>query len=111
MHLYRIITDVRAGAAHQTCRPGQPGLATVWVQSNSEEEALRRARQVIDSRNYQSTGELTLYMEESITGSGDDRTGAGDPIADGYSKMRDKALRNDDGLFEIWFTPGEDAGS
>ena len=103
MHLYRIITEVRAGAEQQpVSEPGQAGLATVWVRSESEEEALRHARQVIDSRRYQSTGELTIFQEQSsgLLGAGEE-----DPQNAGYTSMRDKALAHGDGLFEIWF-PG-----
>ena len=100
MHLYRIITDVRAGTEQQsTCEPGQAGLATVWVRSDSEENALRHAREVIDSRHYQSVGELTIFQEGSSGLLGD---GEEDPQAVGYTSIRDKALARGDGLFEIW---------
>lgn len=102
MHLYRIITEVRAGADQRNARPGQAGLATLWVRSTSEEDALRQARAIIDSRNYQSIGELTSYLEHSH---GAATTGAGqeDALAAGYTSMKEKALASADGLFEIWF--------
>jgi hypothetical protein len=101
VHLYRIITEVRAGAEQQTATaPGQAGLATVWVRSGSEEEALRHAREVIDSRRYQSVGELTVFQEQSSGMLGD---GEEEPQNAGYTSMRDKALARGDGLFEIWF--------
>lgn len=101
MHLYRIITEVRAGTEqHAAGQPGQAGLATVWVRSESEEDALCHAREVIESRRYQSTGELTIFQEESsgLLGAGEE-----DPQNAGYTSMRDKALARGDGLFEIWF--------
>ena len=101
MHLYRIITNVRAGAEHPTCSPGRPGLATVWLQSDSEEDALRQAREVIGRRRYEAVDELTIFQEESQAASSAD--GVEDTLASGYLKMREKALTSADGLFEIWF--------
>ena len=104
MHLYRIITEVRAGAEHQpAAEPGQAGLATVWVRSLSEEDALRQASEVIGSRRYGSVGELTIFQEESsgLLGSGDE-----EPQHAGYKSMRENALAHGDGLFEIWL-PGK----
>jgi hypothetical protein len=101
VHLYRIITEVRAGSEQQPAgEPGQAGLATVWVRSQSEEEALRHAREVIDSRRYQSVGELTIFQEESsgLLGAGEE-----EPQNAGYTSLREKALARGDGLFEIWF--------
>ena len=100
MHLYRIIAEVRAGAEQQPAgKPGQAGLATVWVRSMSEEDALRHAREVIGSRRYQSVGELTIFQEESsgLLGAGEE-----EPQNAGYTTIRDKALARGDGLFEIW---------
>lgn len=109
MHLYRILTEVRAGLEPQRGRqPGQPGLATVWVQSDSAENALQRAQLVIDSRRYQWVGELTLFLEESThtppaADAGAESADKGDALAAGYSTMKEKALARGDGLFEIWF--------
>ena len=102
MHLYRIITEVCAGREQRNCTPGQRGLATVWVRSASEEEALRDARRIVESRRYESIGELTLYLEHTH---GAPSAGAGeeDPLALGYTTMKEKALASGDGLFEIWF--------
>ena len=105
VHLYRIMAEVCAGAGQRNCEPGQRGLATVWVQSDSEENALQQARQIIDSRQYPSVGELTAYLEHTH---GSATTGAGheDALASGYTSMKEKALASGDGLFEIWF-PGK----
>ena len=102
MHLYRIITEVHAGAEQRNCQPGQPGLATVWVRSDTEEDALRQARAIVEARRYQSIGDLNAYLEQThdmpSRGAGDE-----DPLASGYTSMKEKALASGDGLFEIWF--------
>ena len=105
MHLYRIITEVCAGPGQRNCAPGQRGLATVWVRSESETDALRQARAIVEARKYQSSGELTVYLEHTHGGAS---AGAGveDPLAAGYTSMKEKALASGDGLFEIWF-PGK----
>ena len=102
VHLYRIITEVRAGTDQRNARPGQAGLATLWMRSTSEEDALRQAGAIIESRKYQAIGELTIYLEHSH---GAVTTGAGqeDALAAGYTSMKEKALASSDGLFEIWF--------
>ena len=105
MHLYRIIAEVCAGPGQRNCAPGQRGLATVWVRGASEEEALRDARQIIAGRKYQSTGEPTVYLEHTH-GAPSAGAGAEDPLAAGYTSMKEKALASGDGLFEIWF-PGK----
>ena len=111
MHLYRIITEVCAGPDPQPgYEPGQAGLATVWVQSDSEDNAFRHARQVFKSRRYQSVGELTIFQEESTptcaTAAANSDADSGDSLAAGYTSMKEKALARGDGLFEIWF-PGK----
>ena len=105
MHLYRIIAEVCAGAAQQNCEKGQRGLATVWVRSESEEGAMRDAQRIINARSYSSVGELTVYLEHTH-GSPSGGAGDEDPLAAGYTSMKEKALASGDGLFEIWF-PGK----
>ena len=102
MHLYRIMAEVRAGAAQRNCERGQPGLATVWVRSASDEDALAEARQIIGARDYESIGELTVYLEHTH-GSPSGGAGDEDPLAAGYTSMKEKALSSGDGLFELWF--------
>lgn len=104
VHLYRIMTEVCAGTGQRNCAPGQRGLATVWVQSHSEESALEQARQIMDARQYQSVGELTAYLENTY-GSATSGAGQEDALAAGYTSMKEKALASADGLFEIWFPP------
>ena len=102
MHLYRIITEVCAGPAQRNCEKGQRGLATVWVRSESEAGAMRDAQRIINARSYGSVGELTVYLEHTH-GSPSGGAGEEDPLAAGYTSMKEKALSSGDGLFEIWF--------
>ena len=102
VHLYRIITEIRAGAEQRNCQVGQAGLATLWVRSDSEEDALRQAREIVESRKYQSVGELNIYLEHAHD-SASGGAGEEDPLAAGYTSMKEKALASGDGLFEIWF--------
>jgi hypothetical protein len=98
------MAEVRAGVEQPTCAPGQPGLATVWVRSETEKDALTQAQTIMNSRRYQSIGDVTAYLEHEH---GSTTTGAGheDPLALGYSSVQEKALASGDGLFEIWFPP------
>ena len=104
------MTEVRAGAEQRTCKPGQAGLATVWVRSHSEDDALRQARIVVQARHYQSFGELTIYREASGQASPTNvglGAAEGDGLSTGYHSMRRRAIERSDGLFEIWFpVPG-----
>ena len=102
VHLYRIITEVCAGPEQRNCERGQRGLATVWVRNESEDGALRDARSIIEARKYHSVGELSVYLEHTH-GSPSAGAGAEDPLAAGYTTMKEKALASGDGLFEIWF--------
>jgi hypothetical protein len=104
VHLYRIIAEVCAGPEQRNCAPGQTGLATVWVRSETEAGALQHAQAVMAARNYQSVGELSVYLEHTH---GLPSAGAGeeDPLAAGYTSLKEKALGSSDGLFEIWFPP------
>lgn len=100
VHLYRIMANVRAGAGQPKCEAGQLGLVTIWVQSDSEDDALERARRVIAGRDYQSVEELTTYREQSTH-----LPGATGPAGDaaGYFSMRQQAVEQGDGLFELWY--------
>ncbi len=104
MHLYRIITEVCAGPEQRNCQPGQTGLATLWVRSESEEDAVRQAREIVTARRYKSFGDLSVYLEHTH-GSPSAGAGSEDPLAAGYTSMKEKALASGDGLFEIWFPP------
>lgn len=107
MNLYRIMTEVCAGSGQRNCEPGQRGLATVWVQNESEDHALRQARQIIEARQYRSIGELTVYLEAThimaTTSPASRGEGEIDALATGYANMKERALARGDGLFEIWF--------
>ncbi len=102
MHLYRVMANVHAGANQPNAQSGQLGLVTVWVRSNSETEALDRARSIIDGRRYGSVNELSIYLEQASTlpeaaRPSDEGTGAG------YLGMRQQAMERGDGLFELWY--------
>lgn len=102
MRLYRIMANVRAGDAQPNAHPGQLGLVTVWVRSDSEEEALSCARTVMAARRYQSVAELTVYLEQTSTlPAADDSGQAG--LRAGYLSMRQEAIGRGDGLFELWY--------
>ena len=98
------MAEVTAGAAQRNCQRGQSGLATLWVRSDSAEEALTQARDIVNARAYDSVGELTVYLEHSH-GSPSSGAGEEDPLAAGYTSMKQNALASGDGLFEIWFPP------
>lgn len=98
------MTEVCAGPEQRNCQPGQTGLATVWVRSESEEDALRQARAIVEARKYHAIGELSIYLEHTH-GSPSGGAGDEDPLAAGYTTMKEKALGSGDGLFEIWFPP------
>lgn len=100
------MANVRAGAAQPKCEPGQLGIATLWVQSDSKEEALRRAHSIVAARNYQSYGELSIFREETTHAPTLDADLNVEPAlgpAAGYVSMKEKAIESADGLFEIWF--------
>ena len=98
------MAEVCAGQSQRNCEPGQRGLATVWVQSDTEDDAMRQAREIVESRRYHSVGELTAYLEHTH-GSASGGAGDEDPVAAGYTDIKKKALSSADGLFEIWFPP------
>ena len=102
VHLYRVMAEVCAGPEQRNCAPGQTGLATVWVRSDSEQDARRQAQSIVESRKYHSVGELSVYLEHTH-GSPSGGAGDEDPLAAGYTTMKEKALGSGDGLFEIWF--------
>lgn len=98
------MAEVRAGAEQRNFTPGEAGLATVWIRGDSEQDALAQARKIMESRLYQSIGEVTVYLEHEH-GSASAGAGHEDPLALGYSTLQEKVLASGDGLFEIWFPP------
>lgn len=110
MQLYRLMTDVRAGATHPGCVPGQAGIATIWVRAEGEDAASARGKEILARRKYQSHGELKLYLEETPDDAeysiSEARTETGrkeGEILSGYSEIKHVALEHGDGLFEAWF--------
>ena len=65
MNLYRLMTDVRAGAGSERIAPGSRGIVTLWVRANSEGEALAHAAAILAKRAYSSIGPLHVYLEEA----------------------------------------------
>ncbi len=110
MHLYRLMTDVRAGTAHHDCAQGQAGIATIWVRADSEQSARVRGKEILARRKYASHGELQIYLEEApddaafrpmeVASEIGRREGE---VLSGYSEIKQSALANGDGLFEAWF--------
>jgi hypothetical protein len=111
MHLYRIMANVRAGVDQANAQRGRLGLVTVWVRSDSQQDALDRARQIISRRGYESANEPTIYLEQAST-----LPAAGDTsqlgMRAGYLNMRQQAIDHGDGLFELWYPeePNESRG-
>lgn len=110
MQLYRLMTDVRAGANQPNCQPGQAGIATIWVRAESEESACARGKTILASRKYAAHGELTVYLEETpadasyATVEATSETGRREgEMLTGYSEIKRGALTRGDGLFEAWF--------
>ena len=110
MQLYRIMANVRAGTEQPNAQPGQLGLVTVWVRSETENAALERARHIIDARQYESVAELTTYLEQTTSLPAADELGQADTRG-GYLDMRQQAINRGDGLFELWYPeePNESA--
>ena len=110
MQLYRLMTEVRAGAKQPKCRPGQAGIATIWVRADSEESACARGKEILAGREYASHGDLTSYLEETpadvayatVEAASEAGQREGEVLT-GYSEIKAGALRRGDGLFEAWF--------
>lgn len=106
MHLYRIMTDVRSPASQLKERGvAARGIATVWVEADSPETAIKRGREVIENRHYSGTGEITLFREENTHVASDSFVDAREGLAEAYVATKTDALRHRNGLFEIWFPP------
>ena len=110
MQLYRLMSDVRAGANQPNCQPGQAGIATIWVRADSDESACLRAKEILARREYAAHGELTIYLEETAndadysTIEATSETGRRESeVLTGYSEIKQSALSRGDGLFEAWF--------
>jgi hypothetical protein len=112
MQLYRLMTNVRAGAGHPQCAEGQAGIVTIWVRATSAEDATQRADEILRSHPYSSREELSVYLEEaSEPPPGAEAVGLAEELRSsssapaGYQAIKDTALKQADGLFETWFPP------
>ena len=100
------MTDVRSGSVQPVGRGvAARGIATVWVAADSAENAMQRGREVLDSRHYARTGELSVFREESNHVDSESLVDPRDGLAEAYVAIKGNALRERNGLFEIWFPP------
>ncbi len=109
MNLYRIMSDIRAGAGCTGAKHGAPGIVTLWVRAASDTMAIAQAKRILADRPYESIGELKVYLEEAPRDSlsiGNEASpmeaSPDDPMVQGYQAIRQRALLRADGLFEVW---------
>ena len=110
MNLYRIMADVSAGPEQPGAATGERGLVTLWVRAESESIALERGRRALDNRHYSSLGELRSYVEEladdplaSATAEELAAERRAESVVAGYDAIKEQALAQGDGLYEVWF--------
>ena len=116
LNLYRIMTDVRAGAHQRSVAAGQLGIITVWVRAQSEPLALAHATSILTNKRYASIGSLTCYAEvlanDPLASSTDDERAAErreDWILAGYDAVKEGALLHAEGLHEVWLNAADRA--
>ena len=109
MNLYRIMTDVRAGAHQRSVTKGDRGIVTLWVRGESEDIALARAKIILTNRRYASIGRLQSYAEtldnDSLACATEKERAADrreDSVLAGYDALKEQALAQADGLHEVW---------
>ncbi|HEX8898775.1 MAG TPA: hypothetical protein VF751_08775 [Chthoniobacterales bacterium] len=108
-NLYRIMTDVRAGAHQRSVSCGDFGIVTIWVRAPSVAAAIKKAGFILNDRRYSSIGTLHCYAEELID---DPFAGVNeaeraverraDGLLAGYDALKESALIRADGLHEVW---------
>ena len=110
MQLYRLMTEVRAGANQAGSVRGRTGIATIWVRAEDEKSARKRGEQILAGRAYEGHGELQLYLEETADDAAfqvdeavSDKGRSEGEVLSGYSEIKKTALDRGDGLFEAWF--------
>lgn len=109
VNLYRIMTDVLAGAHQRSVRKGDRGIVTLWVRAGAEDIALAHAKLILTSRRYASIGRLQSYAEavenDPVARETEDERAADrqvDTVLAGYDALREQALARADGLHEVW---------
>jgi hypothetical protein len=112
MSLYRIITDVRAGPHQRHVTKGDRGIVTLWVSAESEEVALARAKLILTDKQYASVGILHSYAEtldnDPLAWVTEEERAADrreDSVVAGYDAIKEQALAQADGLYEVWLGP------
>src|ERR1041384_5218266 len=116
-NLYRIMTDVRAGAHQRSVSCGDFGIVTIWVRAATASAAIKKAGFVLNDRRYSSIGTLHSYVEELandplgfVTEAERAMERSGDRLLAGYDALKESALARADGLHEVWLgATGEEA--
>jgi hypothetical protein len=67
---------------------------------------MQRGRDVISRREYSRTGDLTIFREENTHVAAESSIDRHESLAAAYVATKASALRERDGLFEVWFPPG-----
>jgi plasmid stability protein len=109
VNLYRIMTDVRAGAHQRSLTKGVRGIVTLWVRAESQGIALARAEIVLTNKRYASIGRLQSYAEaldnDPLASATEEERAADrreDSVLAGYDALKEQALAHADGLHEVW---------
>lgn len=114
-NLYRIMTDVRAGAHQRSVSSGDFGIVTIWVRAASVSAAMKKAGFILNDRRYSSIGTLHCYVEEmandplAFVSEAERATErSADELLAGYDKLKESALARADGLHEVWLGAAAD---
>lgn len=103
------MADVRAGVGQPRIASGGAGIATLWIQAESEPVALERGAVVLAARGYSEVGPLRSYLEElandplaSVSPAERDADRRECDVVAGYDAIKQQALTHGDGLYEVW---------
>lgn len=114
-NLYRIMTDVRAGAGQRCVASGDFGIVTIWVWAGSVSAATAKARFVLNDPRYSFIGTLHCYVEELandplafVSEAERAMERSADQLLAGYDKLKESALARADGLHEVWLGAAAD---
>lgn len=110
MNLYRLMTNVSAGAGHECVRQGAFGIVTLWLRAASVQIAIEQAERLLLKRGYESIGRLTTYLEEPATNGLPiaAEPWPEDPTVTGYRTIKQRAIQQADGLLEAWLSDGDE---
>ena len=108
-NLYRIMTDVRAGAHQRSVSSGDLGIVTIWLRADSVSAAIIKAGFILNDRRYSAIGTLHCYAEElahdpfaCATEAERVQERSQDGLLAGYNALKESALVRADGLHEVW---------